>query len=148
VGIEPTHKGFADLSLTTWVPRLNPTSIAKFSDTCQRCPVSFLQQKRFVSFSSALHGQNQLRLRYFPSVLGGDENGHLRWPHSRKIKIILTSFLRRFLDLRFPQKPRGLFRRRGIDVKPSSPLESRHLRQFRNDLDVPVIVVVDLFPDG
>jgi integrase/recombinase XerD len=24
VGIEPTHKGFADLSLTTWVPRLNP----------------------------------------------------------------------------------------------------------------------------
>ena len=23
VGIEPTHKGFADLSLTTWVPRLN-----------------------------------------------------------------------------------------------------------------------------
>jgi hypothetical protein len=25
VGIEPTHKGFADLSLTTWVPRLNLT---------------------------------------------------------------------------------------------------------------------------
>ncbi len=23
VGIEPTHKGFADLSLTTWVPRLH-----------------------------------------------------------------------------------------------------------------------------
>ena len=23
VGIEPTHKGFADLSLTTWVPRLD-----------------------------------------------------------------------------------------------------------------------------
>ena len=22
MGIEPTHKGFADLSLTTWVPRL------------------------------------------------------------------------------------------------------------------------------
>ena len=30
VGIEPTHKGFADLSLTTWVPRLNLFSIAKF----------------------------------------------------------------------------------------------------------------------
>jgi hypothetical protein len=26
VGIEPTHKGFADLSLTTWVPRLMLTS--------------------------------------------------------------------------------------------------------------------------
>jgi hypothetical protein len=25
VGIEPTHKGFADLSLTTWVPRLGRT---------------------------------------------------------------------------------------------------------------------------
>ena len=25
VGIEPTHKGFADLSLTTWVPRPGPT---------------------------------------------------------------------------------------------------------------------------
>ena len=23
-GIEPAHKGFADLSLTTWVPRLGP----------------------------------------------------------------------------------------------------------------------------
>ena len=28
VGIEPTHKGFADLSLTTWVPRLGlPASL-------------------------------------------------------------------------------------------------------------------------
>jgi hypothetical protein len=26
VGIEPTHKGFADLSLTTWVPRLGGLS--------------------------------------------------------------------------------------------------------------------------
>jgi hypothetical protein len=25
VGIEPTYKGFADLSLTTWVPRLGNT---------------------------------------------------------------------------------------------------------------------------
>jgi hypothetical protein len=27
VGIEPTHKGFADLSLTTWVPRLGRASL-------------------------------------------------------------------------------------------------------------------------
>ena len=27
VGIEPTHKGFADLSLTTWVPRRQLLSI-------------------------------------------------------------------------------------------------------------------------
>ena len=30
VGIEPTHKGFADLSLTTWVPR--PCSIQQRSE--------------------------------------------------------------------------------------------------------------------
>ena len=30
VGIEPTHKGFADLSLTTWVPR--PCSIKQRSE--------------------------------------------------------------------------------------------------------------------
>ena len=28
VGIEPTHKGFADLSLTTWVPRLTARAFA------------------------------------------------------------------------------------------------------------------------
>ena len=35
MGIEPTHKGFADLSLTTWVPRLNLTSISNISLACQ-----------------------------------------------------------------------------------------------------------------
>jgi hypothetical protein len=30
VGIEPTHKGFADLSLTTWVPR--PCEYVSFLD--------------------------------------------------------------------------------------------------------------------
>ena len=29
VGIEPTHKGFADLSLTAWVPRPETESIPK-----------------------------------------------------------------------------------------------------------------------
>jgi hypothetical protein len=41
VGIEPTHKGFADLSLTTWVPRLNLTSITKLRDPGQRARTSF-----------------------------------------------------------------------------------------------------------
>jgi len=44
VGIEPTHKGFADLSLTTWVPRLNPPSIAKFFGPCQRRTVTAVPQ--------------------------------------------------------------------------------------------------------
>ena len=29
VGIEPTHKGFADLSLTAWVPRLTQASLVR-----------------------------------------------------------------------------------------------------------------------
>ena len=37
VRIELTHKGFADLSLTTWVPRLNSISITDSRDLCQRC---------------------------------------------------------------------------------------------------------------
>ena len=38
VGIEPTHKGFADLSLTTWVPRLIGAALSRtpgrFKDEC------------------------------------------------------------------------------------------------------------------
>ena len=30
MGIEPTHKGFADLSLTTWVPRPDGSTLARF----------------------------------------------------------------------------------------------------------------------
>jgi hypothetical protein len=41
VGIEPTHKGFADLSLTTWVPRLNLSSITKLGKPCQRAERHF-----------------------------------------------------------------------------------------------------------
>ena len=37
VGIEPTHKGFADLSLTTWVPRLEPC--------CRRCRSKELRRR-------------------------------------------------------------------------------------------------------
>ena len=29
VGIEPTHRGFADLGLTTWLPRPCQTGLAK-----------------------------------------------------------------------------------------------------------------------
>jgi hypothetical protein len=35
VGIEPTHKGFADLSLTTWVPRRQSSIITNFAGICQ-----------------------------------------------------------------------------------------------------------------
>src|SRR4029077_9827121 len=61
----------------------------------------------------------------------------------------LLAFLRRSLlffresgNLRFAQESRRFFRGRGIDVKPSAPFKAGHFRQLRNDLDVPVIVVV------
>ena len=36
MGIEPTHKGFADLSLTTWVPRLDISTVTKSVPEIQR----------------------------------------------------------------------------------------------------------------
>src|SRR5450631_1108502 len=36
VGIEPTYKGFADLSLTTWVPRQGTHIISKIARMFQR----------------------------------------------------------------------------------------------------------------
>ena len=39
VGIEPTHKGFADLSLTTWVPRLWGSALLR-TPVCLRKSVS------------------------------------------------------------------------------------------------------------
>ena len=36
VGIEPTHKGFADLSLTTWVPRLDIFTVTCSARKIQR----------------------------------------------------------------------------------------------------------------
>ncbi len=36
MGIEPTHKGFADLSLTTWVPRPPLKIIAKLRKAVSR----------------------------------------------------------------------------------------------------------------
>jgi hypothetical protein len=41
VGIEPTHKGFADLSLTTWVPRLLTVQSAQIVCEVYRRWVSF-----------------------------------------------------------------------------------------------------------
>ncbi len=44
VGIEPTHKGFADLSLTTWVPRpgLQAMEILGRSKAClNKCIAEF-----------------------------------------------------------------------------------------------------------
>ena len=36
MGIEPTHKGFADLSLTTWVPRLDTSNLPRSDKEIQR----------------------------------------------------------------------------------------------------------------
>jgi hypothetical protein len=39
VGIEPTHKGFADLSLTTWVPRPSFNTLAFLPEKVHRWSV-------------------------------------------------------------------------------------------------------------
>ena len=37
VGIEPTHKGFADLSLTTWVPRPFFITARRYAQLSVKC---------------------------------------------------------------------------------------------------------------
>ena len=46
VGIEPTHKGFADLSLTAWVPRLGQKIILQKAMMKPTCAVARLNQGR------------------------------------------------------------------------------------------------------
>src|SRR6266566_831987 len=45
VGIEPTHKGFADLSLTTWVPRPE-IKVAPDAKKVHRCPAALPNMQR------------------------------------------------------------------------------------------------------
>src|SRR5260370_1363222 len=61
---------------------------------------------------------------------------------------VATAILLVFRDHRnlwFKQESRGPFRRRRIAIKTGAPLEAGHFRQFRNDLDMPVVVIVDCF---
>src|SRR4029077_1287190 len=56
-------------------------------------------------------------------------------------------FLRDRGNLCFAQEPRRFFRRCWIDVKARAPFKTGHFGQLRNDLDMPVIVIVDFFTD-
>ena len=62
MGIEPTHKGFADLSLTTWVPRLNLTSIAKTQRPCQ-CLLPHVCKVRVIRVIGKINAVDSLRPR-------------------------------------------------------------------------------------
>ena len=48
VGIEPTHKGFADLSLTTWVPRHLPGAL-------DIIPTKFTQRAKYGQAQAEAH---------------------------------------------------------------------------------------------
>src|SRR5579862_5141019 len=45
---------------------------------------------------------------------------------------------RSYVDMRFAQESRRLFRRRRTDIKSRAPLEPRHFGELGHDLDVPV----------
>src|ERR1700676_4864940 len=81
------------------------------------------------------------------------ESAHIYAIVARKVSlpaprcIRLNSLFDGFFDLGFPQESRSLFRRRRVDVKACAPLKARHLGQFGNDFDVPMVMIVDLFPD-
>ena len=68
VGIEPTHKGFADLSLTTWVPRLGWAFTLPGGNVC-KCPLCLesVSQKGYVW--SGRPGSNRRHLPWQGSTL-------------------------------------------------------------------------------
>src|ERR1043166_7175711 len=43
---------------------------------------------------------------------------------------------------RLPQKLGGFFGRRGVDIEPRTPLETRDLRQLGHHFEVPVVIVL------
>src|SRR5258708_16126496 len=53
-------------------------------------------------------------------------------------------FLRDCGNLCFAQEARRFFRGCWIDVKARAPFKARHFRQLRDDLDMPVVVIVVL----
>src|ERR1700675_3851712 len=72
-----------------------------------------------------------------------DLSGHLRATLLRRRLL----FLRDRGNFCFAQEPRRFFRRCWIDVKARAPFKAGHFGQLRNDLDMPVIVIVDFFTD-
>src|SRR5579859_8045771 len=48
----------------------------------------------------------------------------------------------------FAEEASGLFGRSGIDVEAGAPLEAGNLGKFGDDLEMPVVVIVNFFADG
>ena len=50
-------------------------------------------------------------------------------------------------DFGFAQEAGGFFGRGRVDIKAGTPLKAGNFRELRNDFDVPVVMIVDLFAD-
>src|SRR3954468_23657599 len=85
VGIEPTHKGFADLSLTTWVPRLKnheprrPRRSTKETCSCTSCTLVYFAVRRLWS------GRRELNPRLRPW-----QGRTLPLSYSRSVSLIIS----------------------------------------------------------
>ena len=51
-------------------------------------------------------------------------------------------------DFGFTQKAGGFFGRRRVDIKAGAPFKARDFCKFGNDLEVPVVMIVNFFADG
>ena len=148
VGFEPTNGGFADLSLGPLGYRAKQSSIANRPRLVADVVVEGLFTLSFegplpghpVSAKSANRKTPKRRKRT------SSNDSKATFSKTRLHEAPLLLFDRRSHS-RLAQKSRRFFRWRRVDVKSRSPLEPRHLRQLRDDLHVPVIVIVDLFPD-
>ena len=72
----------------------------------------------------------------------------LKTRHFRSAKLLLICRNERGDDFGFTQETGSFFGRRGIDVEAGAPFEARDFGELRNNLEVPVIVVVNFLADG
>jgi hypothetical protein len=68
VGIEPTHKGFADLSLTTWVPRLDTSKLSCSARKIQCSPHGWRSPRSGIGRQRLSRNSDLARLRQTPRV--------------------------------------------------------------------------------
>src|SRR2546423_7762744 len=81
VGIEPTHKGFADLSLTTWVPRHPMPLRTKFPRSIEGIPWRNLLPDR-VGFQAMIPSAKQLERNTSEAI---HHNFRILWSGSREL---------------------------------------------------------------
>ena len=148
MGVEPTNGGFADLSLRPLGYRAEN--------------IKYSEIRNNLSGASELPGNANLPIGAALLAMGVWRNP-MRKPRpstrantrATKFKKLTTLFgrgcfsaRRHGLHLRFANEARGFFGRRGANIETRAPLEARDLGEFRDDFDMPVVMLAGFLSDG